>query len=179
MKSDIIQQIQHAKNLDNHWEKVNYLKNFKKELIKYAVKEPFIVEEELKNIPSEIRDMVWKGYQKSLKKTLKTGFGITSKKKSPNPSRPVRRNLLHELIDKTDIRLTNELRRKPEQLAVFHYLRKNHEKLNLDEDGIIDEIKDLVIYWTSHKGKTEQMIYTTFCKTLSNLRKKRKLPLPE
>ena len=61
------------------------MKNFKKELIKYAVKEPFIAEEELKNIPSEIRNMVWKGYQKSLKKTLKTGkhplFLIKKKKK--------------------------------------------------------------------------------------------------
>ena len=87
MKSDIIQQIQHAKTLDNYWEQVNYLKNFKKELIKYAVKEPFIAEEELKNIPSEIRNMVWKGYEKSLKKTLKTEMGFKPKKKVP-----VRRN---------------------------------------------------------------------------------------
>ena len=177
MKSDIIQQIQHAKTLDNYWEQENYLKNFKKELIKYAMNEPFIVEEQLKNIPSEIRNMVWKGYEKSLKKALKTEMGFKLKKKVTVSRNSKRINLLHELIDHTDILLTKERGGKPKQLAVFRYLQKHHEEL--DDDGCIQEIKNFVIYWKSHRGVEMQMQYTTFCKTLSNLRKKPKLPLPE
>ena len=99
MKSDIFQHIQHAKTIDDYWEQVNYLKNFKKELIKYAVKEPFLVEEQLKNIPSEIRNMVWSGYKKYVKKALKTELGIKAKKTAPDRKHSKRTNLLHELIN--------------------------------------------------------------------------------
>ena len=170
MQKNIFQHIQHTKTLDDYWEQVNYLKNFKKELIKYAMNEPFLVEEQLKNIPSEIRNMVWKGYEKSLKKALKTEMGFKPKKKVPVSRNSKRINLLHELIDHADILLTKERGEKPKQLAVFRYLQQHHEEL--DDDGCIQEIKNFVIYWKSHRGVEMQMQYSSFCKTLSNLRKK-------
>ena len=123
MQKDIFQHIQHTKTLDDYWQQVNYLKNFKKKLIKYAMNEPFIVEEQLKNIPSEIRNMVWKGYEKSLKKALKTEMGFKPKKKVPVKRNSKRVNLLHALINHTDILLTKERGKKPNQLAVFRYLQ--------------------------------------------------------
>ena len=113
MANKIIEHINHANSINDYWKKVEYLKNFKKQLIKYALKEPFIVEEVLKNAPIEIRQMVWSGYNKSIKKAIKIEFDIKPKRKVPTRRKTKRTNLLYELIDKADLKLNEETGQKP------------------------------------------------------------------
>ena len=177
MAKKIIEHINHANSINDYWKKVEYLKNFKKQLIKYALKEPFIVEEVLKNAPIEIRQMVWSGYNKSIKKAIKIEFDIKPKTKVPTRRKTKRTNLLYELIDKADLKLNEETGQKPAQWIVFRYIKNNYDEL--DGHACIQEVKELTIYWKTHTGVEKSMHYKSFCKTLSNLRKKRKLPLPK
>ena len=95
----------------------------------------------------------------------------------PTRRKTKRTNLLYELIDKADLKLNEETGQKPAQWIVFRYIKNNYDEL--DEHACIQEVKELTIYWKTHTGVEKSMHYKSFCKTLSNLRKKRKLPLPK
>jgi len=190
----------HLNSIENRLEKIRYLKQYIPLLAEYALHEPFQVEIIVAEMPSEIREEIWKIYSEELglegsksdsntsveqKIDININTDFMPQRVKPKVIRKTMRDPAHqmkELINKVDIELEKPDGEPVPQREVWYELRDNHRKY--DEEEIIDVAEPEKIIWIAYTGSKKEMKYSTFRKNLSNIRterkkpKKVKLPLP-
>ena len=187
---DISEVIGHLNSVENPLEKKRYLKQYIPLLAEYALHEPFQVEIIVAEMPSEIREEIWKIYSEELglegsksdsntsveqKIDININTDFMPQRVKPKVIRKTMRDPAHqmkELINKVDIELEKPDGEPVPQREVWHELRVNHRKY--DEEEIIDVAEPEKIIWIAYTGSKKEMKYSTFKKNLSNIRKERK-----
>jgi len=176
----------HLNSIENPLEKIRYLKQYIPLLAEYAVHEPFQVEKIVAEMPSEIREEIWKIYSEELGfegSNSDSNTSVEQKKEEvkfqePKKDDPVREkqkskrtNQLHELIEKVYLTLLESNEIRPSASEVWNELMTNEKKYDVDE--IIQEVvKFKAIYWISKDDKVQEMKWSTFKKQLSIIRSK-------
>ena len=177
MKKVIEQELMYLESLEHPLDRRRHLESIKAKLLEEAFIDPIELEKCLKNYPDEIKEMLWTAYNEGLFEEMKKDLVPDVPEAKTNEPQKERTNQLHQLIDKADICLSKEIKGKPKQIEVFYYLKRNQREL--DTEQILQEFDERIISWISFRGVEQKMAYQSFCKTLSNLRKNRKLPLPQ
>ena len=180
----------HLNSIENRLEKIRYLKQYIPLLAEYALHEPFQVEIIVAEMPSEIREEIWKIYSEELglegsksdsntsveqKIDININTDFMPQRVKPKVIRKTMRDPAHqmkELINKVDIELEKPDGEPVPQREVWYELRDNHRKY--DEEEIIDVAEPEKIIWIAYTGSKKEMKYSTFKKNLSNIRKERK-----
>ena len=176
----------HLNSIKNPLEKIRYLKQYIPLLAEYALHEPFQVEKIVAEMPSEIREEIWKIYSEELGfegSNSDSNTSVEQKKEEvkfqePKKDDPVREkqkskrtNQLHELIEKVYLTLLESNEIRPSASEVWNELMTNEKKYDVDE--IIQEVvKFKAIYWISKDDKVQEMKWSTFKKQLSIIRSK-------
>ena len=176
----------HLNSIENRLEKIRYLKQYIPLLAEYALHEPFQVEKIVAEMPSEIREEIWKIYSEELGfegSNSDSNTSVEQKKEEvkfqePKKDDPVREkqkskrtNQLHELIEKVYLTLLESNEIRPSASEVWNELMTNEKKYDVDE--IIQEVvKFKAIYWISKDDKVQEMKWSTFKKQLSIIRSK-------
>ena len=176
----------HLNSIENPLEKIRYLKQYIPLLAEYALHEPFQVEKIVAEMPSEIREEIWKIYSEELGfegSNSDSNTSVEQKKEEvkfqePKKDDPVREkqkskrtNQLHELIEKVYLTLLESNEIRPSASEVWNELMTNEKKYDVDE--IIQEVvKFKAIYWISKDDKVQEMKWSTFKKQLSIIRSK-------
>ena len=176
----------HLNSIENPLEKIRYLKQYIPLLAEYALHEPFQVEIIVAEMPSEIREEIWKIYSEELGfegSNSDSNTSVEQKKEEvkfqePKKDDPVREkqkskrtNQLHELIEKVYLTLLESNEIRPSASEVWNELMTNEKKYDVDE--IIQEVvKFKAIYWISKDDKVQEMKWSTFKKQLSIIRSK-------
>ena len=186
LNQDISEVKGHLNSIENPLEKIRYLKQYIPLLAEYAVHEPFQVEKIVAEMPSVIREEIWKIYSEELGFEGSNSDSNTSveqkkeevKYQEPKKDDPVREkqkskrtNQLHELIEKVYLTLLESNEIRPSASEVWNELMTNEKKYDVDE--IIQEVvKFKAIYWISKDDKVQEMKWSTFKKQLSIIRSK-------
>ena len=186
LKLDISEVIDYVNSVENPLEKLRYLRQFTRLLTKYAEHEPFQVEKIVAEMPSVIREEIWKIYSEELGfegSNSDSNTSVEQKKEEvkfqePKKDDPVREkqkskrtNQLHELIEKVYLTLLESNEIRPSASEVWNELMTNEKKYDVDE--IIQEVvKFKAIYWISKDDKVQEMKWSTFKKQLSIIRSK-------
>ena len=176
----------HLNSIENPLEKIRYLKQYIPLLAEYAVHEPFQAEKIVAEMPSVIREEIWKIYSEELGfegSKPDSNTSVEQKKEEvkfqePKKDDPVREkqkskrtNQLHELIEKVYLTLLESNETRPSASEVWNELMTNEKKYDVDE--IIQEVvKFKAIYWISKDEKEQKMKWSTFKKQLSIIRSK-------
>ena len=176
----------HLNSIENRLEKIRYLKQYIPLLAEYAVHEPLQVEKIVAEMPSVIREEIWKIYSEELGfegSNSDSNTSVEQKKEEvkfqePKKDDPVREkqkskrtNQLHELIEKVYLTLLESNEIRPSASEVWNELMTNEKKYDVDE--IIQEVvKFKAIYWISKDDKVQEMKWSTFKKQLSIIRSK-------
>ena len=176
----------HLNSIENPLEKIRYLKQYIPLLAEYAVHEPFQAEKIVAEMPSVIREEIWKIYSEELGfegSNSDSNTSVEQKKEEvkfqePKKDDPVREkqkskrtNQLHELIEKVYLTLLESNEIRPSASEVWNELMTNEKKYDVDE--IIQEVvKFKAIYWISKDDKVQEMKWSTFKKQLSIIRSK-------
>ena len=176
----------HLNSIENPLEKIRYLKQYIPLLAEYAVHEPLQVEKIVAEMPSVIREEIWKIYSEELGfegSKPDSNTSVEQKKEEvkfqePKKDDPVREkqkskrtNQLHELIEKVYLTLLESNEIRPSASEVWNELMTNEKKYDVDE--IIQEVvKFKAIYWISKDDKVQEMKWSTFKKQLSIIRSK-------
>ena len=176
----------HLNSIENPLEKIRYLKQYIPLLAEYAVHEPLQVEKIVAEMPSVIREEIWKIYSEELGfegSNSDSNTSVEQKKEEvkfqePKKDDPVREkqkskrtNQLHELIEKVYLTLLESNEIRPSASEVWNELMTNEKKYDVDE--IIQEVvKFKAIYWISKDDKEQEMKWSTFKKQLSIIRSK-------
>ena len=176
----------HLNSIENPLEKIRYLKQYIPLLAEYAVHEPLQVEKIVAEMPSVIREEIWKIYSEELGfegSNSDSNTSVEQKKEEvkfqePKKDDPVRQkqkskrtNQLHELIEKVYLTLLESNEIRPSASEVWNELMTNEKKYDVDE--IIQEVvKFKAIYWISKDDKVQEMKWSTFKKQLSIIRSK-------
>jgi len=176
----------HLNSIENPLEKIRYLKQYIPLLAEYAVHEPLQVEKIVAEMPSVIREEIWKIYSEELGfegSNSDSNTSVEQKKEEvkfqePKKDDPVREkqkskrtNQLHELIEKVYLTLLESNEIRPSASEVWNELMTNEKKYDVDE--IIQEVvKFKAIYWISKDDKVQEMKWSTFKKQLSIIRSK-------
>ena len=187
---DISEVKSHLNSIENRLEKIRYLKQYIPLLAEYALHEPFQVDLIVAEMPSEIREEIWKIYSEELglegsksdsntsveqKIDININTDFMPQRVKPKVIRKTMRDPAHqmkELINKVDIELEKPDGEPVPQREVWYELRDNHRKY--DEEEIIDVAEPEKIIWIAYTGSKKEMKYSTFKKNLSNIRKERK-----
>ena len=176
----------HLNSIENPLEKIRYLKQYIPLLAEYAVHEPLQVEKIVAEMPSVIREEIWKIYSEELGfegSNSDSNTSVEQKKEEvkfqePKKDDPVREkqkskrtNQLHELIEKVYLTLLESNEIRPSASEVWNELMTNEKKYDVDE--IIQEVvKFKAIGWISKDEKEQKMKWSTFKKQLSIIRSK-------
>ena len=144
----------HLNSIENRLEKIRYLKQYIPLLAEYALHEPFQVEKIVAEMPSVIREEIWKIYSEELglegsksdsntsveqKIDININTDFMPQRVKPKVIRKTMRDPAHqmkELINKVDIELEKPDGEPVPQREVWYELRDNHRKY--DEEEIID-----------------------------------------
>ena len=180
----------HLNSIENPLEKIRYLKQYIPLLAEYAVHEPLQVEKIVAEMPSVIREEIWKIYSEELgfegsnsdsntsveqKIDININTEFIAQRVKPKVTRKTMRDPAHqmkELINKVDIELEKPDGEPVPQREVWYELRDNHRKY--DEEEIIDVAEPEKIIWNAYTGSKKEMKYSTFKKNLSKIRTERK-----
>ena len=161
---DFSQLIDYVNTFSDDFQKLRFLSQYVRLFAIYAEHEPYKLDELISKFPKKFREQVWELYKKEFQRGLKTldvkGEGDESL------------NEIEALIEKIDVAMHKRMGNKPTQNIVWHELRNRPEKYPVEE--IIGEVGPKQFEWFSRDGKKHLMQYSTFKKTLSNLRSKRK-----
>ena len=176
----------HLNSIENPLEKIRYLKQYIPLLAEYAVHEPLQVEKIVAEMPSVIREEIWKIYSEELGfegSNSDSNTSVEQKKEEVKFQEPKkddrvrekqkskRTNQLHELIEKVYLTLLESNEIRPSASEVWNELMTNEKKYDVDE--IIQEVvKFKAIYWISKDDKVQEMKWSTFKKQLSIIRSK-------
>ena len=182
---DISEVIGHLNSVENPLEKKRYLKQYIPLLAEYALHEPFQVEKIVAEMPSEIREEIWKIYSEELGfegSKPDSNTSVEQKKEEvkfqePKKYEPVRQkqksnrtNQLHELIMKIALVMKEAPGRKPSSRKLRRKIDRDY--LEYDEEAIIQEVTEKGIDWRSKYGIVQHLKWSSFDATFSRLWKK-------
>ena len=171
----------HLNSIENRLEKIRYLKQYIPLLAEYALHEPFQVEIIVAEMPSEIREEIWKIYSEELGfegSKPDSNTSVEQKKEEvkfqePKKYEPVRQkqksnrtNQLHELI----MKIALVMKEKPSPRKLRRKIERDY--LEYDEETIIQEVTEKGIDWRSKYGIEQHLKWSSFDATFSRLWKK-------
>ena len=171
----------HLNSIENPLEKIRYLKQYIPLLAEYAVHEPLQVEKIVAEMPSVIREEIWKIYSEELGfegSKPDSNTSVEQKKEElkfqePKKYEPVRQkqksnrtNQLHELI----MKIALVMKEKPSPRKLRRKIERDY--LEYDEEAIIQEVTEKGIDWRSKYGIEQHLKWSSFDATFSRLWKK-------